>query len=252
MFAKYPDAHEIPALRQLWQEAFGDEDAFLDKFFSAGYSSHRCRVITNGNQAAAALYWFDCMWADKKLAYLYAVATGKAFQSQGLCRFLMRDTHDLLSGLGYAGTVLVPGSDSLFQMYSKMDYQITSYIREFSCEASNEVYPLQKISRTKYAQLRKAMLPEGGIIQEDAGLAFLETYADFYLGNGCLLCAVKDGDTLFIPELLGDDTHVPGILRYLGCRQSTYRIPGSGKPFAMYHSLTGDTAMPTYLGHAFD
>ena len=72
MFANYPQPHEIPALRLLWQEAFGDSDAFLDKFFSVGYNQNRCRVVMREAQAATALYWFDCQWEGKKLAYLYA------------------------------------------------------------------------------------------------------------------------------------------------------------------------------------
>ncbi|MBO5891273.1 MAG: GNAT family N-acetyltransferase [Oscillospiraceae bacterium] len=252
MFAKYPEARDIPALRQLWQEAFGDDDAFLDKFFSTGYHQNRCRVVMQANKAAAALYWFDCHWEGKKLAYLYAVATAKAFQGQGLCRRLMEDTHRLLAEQGYAGGILVPGSDNLFNMYEKMGYRTISTIREFTQVAGEEVFPLEKISGAEYALRRKAMLPAGGIVQEGAGLAFLETYAAFYVGNGCLLCGIQDGQKLIVPEFLGDTSHIPGILRYLSCKEGSFRTPGEGKPFAMYHCLTDDVAAPTYLGHAYD
>ena len=252
MFAKHPDDRDVPALRQLWQEAFGDDDSFLDKFFAAGYSKNRCRVVMQEGQAVAALYWFDCQWEGKKLAYLYAVATAKSFQGQGLCRSLMADTHQLLREQGYAGTILVPGSDTLRMMYEKMGYRTATTIREFTREAGLETFPLEKISAEEYARQRKAMLPAGGIVQEGAGLAFLETYANFYAGNGCLFCAIKDGQHLFVPEFLGDDTHIPGILRSLNCQGGTFRTPGAGKPFAMYHSLTDDPSAPTYLGHAYD
>ena len=252
MFAKHPQPHEIPALRLLWQEAFGDSDAFLDKFFSVGYSQNRCRVVMREAQAAAALYWFDCQWEGKKPAYLYAVATAKVSQGQGLCRFLMEDTHRLLAQQGYAGAVLVPGSEGLFQMYEKMGYRTVSTIREFSREAGAEAFPLERISGAEYARCRKAMLPAGGIVQEGAGLAFLETYAALYAGNGCLLCAIKDGQHLFVPEFLGDDAHIPGILRFLNCKEGTFRTPGQGKAFAMYRSFTEDTSAPSYLGLAFD
>lgn len=252
MFAKHPDDRNVPALRQLWQEAFGDDDAFLDKFFSTGYNENRCRVIMQADKAAAALYWFDCLWEGKKLAYLYAVATAKAFQGQGLCRRLMEDTHQLLAKQGYAGTILVPGSEGLRRMYEKLGYAAATTLREFAREAGDEPFPIAKISRAEYAQRRKAMLPQGGIVQEGAGLAFLETYAAFYAGNGCLLCATKDGQKLFVPEFWGDISHIPGILRTLQCKEGTIRTPGEGKPFAMYRSLTNDPAIPTYFAHAFD
>ena len=34
----HPDLGQIPELRQLWKEAFGDSDAFLDAFFMVAFS----------------------------------------------------------------------------------------------------------------------------------------------------------------------------------------------------------------------
>ena len=252
MFAKHPESQDIPALRQLWQEAFGDDDAFLDKFFSTGYHKDRCRVVMHDGQAAATLYWFDCQWEGKKLAYLYAVATAKAFQGQGLCRFLMEDTHQHLTKQGYFGAVLVPGSDSLFQMYAKMDYRVMSSIQEISCDAREESLPLTLLSPTEYACHRAKLLPPGGIRQEGASLDFLATYCAFYESAGSLLCVRKEGEALFAPEVLGNTEHFGNILHTLGCRAGVFRTPGDGKPFAMFRSFTEDPAMPTYLGHAFD
>ena len=38
MRSDHPTDNEIPGLRQLWQEAFGDADAFLDSFFQTAFS----------------------------------------------------------------------------------------------------------------------------------------------------------------------------------------------------------------------
>ena len=252
MFADYPQSRDIPALRQLWQEAFQDEDAFLDKFFSTGYHPNRCLVMMKDGLAAAALYWFNCQWEDKKLAYLYAVATAKAFQGQGLCRSLMAATHQLLRELGYVGTILVPGNESLRMMYEKMGYRTATTIREISGTAGQIPYPVAEISGAEYAMLRKEMLPADGVIQDGASLDFLATYAAFYKGCDCLLCARKEGEQLLCLELLGDESHIPGILRFFNCKTGTFRAPGTGKAFAMFCSFTDDTSAPAYLGHAFD
>lgn len=252
MFAKHPDDRDVPALRQLWQEAFRDDDAFLDKFFSTGFHPNRCRVVMQNGRAAAALYWFDCQWEGKKLAYLYAVATALAFQGQGLCRFLMDDTHRLLREQGYAGGILVPGSDTLFAMYEKMGYRTATTIREIFGTAGKNPNPLEEISVAEYAKLRKALLPAGGVAQEGASLDFLATYSAFYKSADCLLCARKEGEQLLGLELLGDESHISGILRFFNCKTGTFRTPGTGKAFAMFCSFTGDTSAPAYLGHAFD
>jgi len=252
MFADYPRPELLPAMRQLWQEAFGDDDAFLDKFFSTAYSPSRCRLVTAEGQAAAALYWLDCLWNGNKLAYLYAVATAKAFQGRGLCRSLLEDTHTLLARRGYAGAVLCPGNDGLFAMYGKLGYVTMSSIQEFSAETDGTVIPLTEISPEEYAGLRKTLLPQGGILQEGESLDFLTTFSALYTGEDCLLYARREEDKLFVSELLGNPDRAAGILGYFGCKTGTFRTPGPGKPFAMYHSLTADPATPAYLGHAFD
>ena len=70
----------------LWQQAFGDSRVFIDGFFRTGYSPDRCRFLERDGRLAAILYWFDCQWAGKKVAYIYSVATDKDFRGQGLCR----------------------------------------------------------------------------------------------------------------------------------------------------------------------
>ena len=87
-----PNPTQIPALRNLWKEAFGDTDAFLDTFFSTAFSEERCRLVTIEVDVAAALYWFDCLYMDQSAAYSYAVATATAYRGQGICHKLMADT----------------------------------------------------------------------------------------------------------------------------------------------------------------
>lgn len=247
-----PTPDQIPQLRALWQQAFGDTDAFLDAFFSAGFSCDRCRCVTAGGKLAAALYWFPAQCRDIPLAYLYAVATENSFRGQGLCHRLMEDTHRHLAALGYKGAVLVPGSASLISLYSGMGYTPFSTIREFSCNARPPAVPLRKVTLEEYARLRRRLLPPGGVLQEGAALAFLQTQAEFYAGDGVLLAAAKAGDTLTVPELLGDASSASGIAVQLGAEKGLFRTPGDGRPFAMYRCLSGEPLSPGYFGLALD
>lgn len=251
MISDFPAPSQISGLRNLWQEAFGDDDAFLDSFFSTGFSPKRCRGIFGGDTATAALYWFDCRWNGKPVAYIYAVATAKAFQGQGLCRALMEETHKLLAELGYHGAVLVPGSDSLFKMYQGMGYRSMPGIREFSCEASHSPAAVRKIAKDEYAALRRQLLPSGGILQEEENLDFLQEMLTLWAGENCVFCAREEDGHLTVPELLGDAA--PGdIVAAFGCKKGTFRAPNGQQPFAMYRRLTEDNQIPEYFGLAFD
>lgn len=245
----YPARAQIPALRSLWKKAFGDTDAFLDLFFSTAYAENRCRCITLQGQVAAALYWFDCHGEDGTYAYIYAVATDRAFRGQGLCRMLMENTHDLLKEQGYAGTVLVPGEPGLFDMYEKMGYADLSGAETLSVTAGTPV-PLRQVTKEEYAAARRALLPPGGIVQEGENLRFLESYAKLYAGNGFVLAAVTEEAHLQCTELLGDRTAAPGIVAALGMQAGTFRVPGENR-FSMYLPLK-DAPAPGYFGLAFD
>lgn len=251
MIIDTPKTHHIPALRQLWKQAFGDEDAFLDKFFTLGFSKARCRCIFEKDQPVAALYWFDCAWEGKKLAYLYGVATDKDHQGHGLCRRLMNDTHQHLRSLGYRGTVLVPGSESLFAFYGKMGYLPCSFVDRFTCQAGAAI-PLQKIDSAEYARLRRNYLPQGSVQQEDETLAFLSSFADFYKGENCLFCGTAEDGAFHAQEFLGDASQAPGALSSLDLEKGNFRTPGQGTPLAMFYPFAASETLPFYLGIPLD
>jgi predicted N-acetyltransferase YhbS len=251
MIIKPPTREEIPQLRQLWKQAFGDTDAFLDIFFSAAFSPERCRCVVTDGEVAAALYWFSCEAGGQPLAYLYAVATAKQFRGKGFCRRLMADTHNHLEKLGYAGAILVPGDPGLREMYHAMGYRDMTANKKISCKAGKAKF-LEEIGAEQYAVLRRKLLPANSVVQEGENLRFLEGFAQFYRGGDCLLCAVKDGSKLTVPELLGNAAAAPGIVAALGCEDGTYTVPGENEPFAMCIAFAPDFQQPRYFAFAFD
>lgn len=247
-----PLPEQIPQLRSLWKEAFGDTDSFLDIFFHRAFSPDRCRCITAEGSVVAALYWFDCQWQDKQLAYIYAVATSKKHRGMGLCRTLMESTHEHLRQAGYDGSILAPQSAELFTMYSKFGYRTCSYVTEFTCSASGTAIGLQQADPISYAAARHHLLPEKSVLQEGVTLDFLSTYAQLYTGPKLALAAYPNEGKLVVCELLGDSRQAPQILTALGFKEGIFRTPGKGRPFTMYLSFTENSSMPNYFGLILD
>ncbi len=135
--ADAPD--ETPDLWALWQEAFGDTDAFLETFWATAYDPARCRYLKVDGRVAAALCWFDCECRGEKWAYVYGVATAKAHRGKGLSHRLLAETQEHLADRGYAGVLLVPGSESLFRFYEGQGYAACSWVREDFCAASEDI-----------------------------------------------------------------------------------------------------------------
>ena len=248
-----PKLNDRLPLRALWKEAFGDTDEFLDLFEQTAYSPKRSRRLTVDGQCAAALYWFDCRCNGQKIAYLYAIATKRSYRGQGLCRALMEDTHEHLRKLGYAAAMLVPSEESLFGFYERLGYQRATRISELTCDAAKEPVLLVRIGEEEYGRLRRKMLPSGGVLQENENLCYLSAQAEFYRGEGLLLAARKERDTLIGIELLGEAELAPRIVRSFDMERGRFRIVGQTRDFSMIYPLNPPkTPKPTYFGLAFD
>lgn len=241
-----PEMQDIPALRNLWKEAFEDTDAFLDLFFEKGFSFDRCRLLKTEN-TVAALYWFDCRWKNKKVAYLYAIATKKAFQGQGLCRALMADTHKHLQALGYAGAALVPANEGLFSLYKKLGYESFCPMDTVTIKAEETKISLCPIDAATYGKLRKELLPDDAIIQEGATLNFLEGFGSFYRMDSGIACLSKEDETLYIQEYLADPKEIPALTYCLKAKKAQVRLAGKTAS-AMYLPLDNSQELPSYLG----
>lgn len=248
----FPIPKQYEQLMQLWQEAFGDTEEFVDGFFCTAFSPARCRCITIDGKVAAALYWMDVTYEGQRFAYLYAVAVAEKYRGKGLCAALMADTHAHLTLRGYDGVLLVPQEEGLRKMYEKMGYRNATSVDEFPAQAGDTPVTLQRIDREEYARLRKALLPAGSAVEEEESVAFLETMAFFYRGENLLLAAHAENGKLWCPEFLGDPSAAPGVLAALRCGEGHFRTGGNTFPFAMFLPLEEDVRIPGYLGFAFD
>lgn len=251
MIIKNANTNDIFPLRQLWKQAFGDSDAYLDAFFRTAFSENRCRCLFLGGRIAAAHHWLRGSFSGGKVAYFYAVATEEQHRGQGLCKKLMENTHRYLKERGYAGVVLVPATERLRAYYKRLGYRDFGGMQERSYVASEQMLPLREVTPAEYAKLRLALLPQGGVVQEQETLDFLVTQGKFYAGDGFLLTAISDADHVFIPELLGNCTQIEALVASLQATTGTVRTVGE-KPFAMYLPLTENDQMPSYFGLALD
>lgn len=221
---------DVPALRDLWKAAFGDEDAYLDIFFSTAYAPRRSRVICQDGNIVGGAYWLDCSLEGQKLAYVYAVAISPERQNQGLGTALMENIHRQLADEGYAGAILVPGDEGLRRYYQRFGYRDAAPRR---IPAQLPSKPMERISPERYALLRRKYLPQSGVLQEGENLALLRALADFFEGDGFIAVISKGQKCL---ELLGN----------------TAPADGGKQPYAMAKALAGSLPDGLYFAFGFD
>ncbi len=262
---RHPSSTDVQALRNLWKEAFNDNDDFLNLFFKTAYSPNRCLCAAIDGNVVAALYWFNCELMGEPIAYIYAVATSIKYRSKGICHELIKETHNLLKSAGYAGSIIAPQTESLFKFYETFGYKISCCIDSFSVDVAidntsvnvdKHCLKVRKIDKKEYALLRRRFLPSNGVLQENENLNFLEAQVNFYTGNDFLLAAYEDSDILNGLEFLGNKDITPVIIDALGFKKGYFRSPFGDKPFAMYTSLRNTPPKfnedDFYFGFIFD
>ena len=251
MRISFPRTEDIPKLKELWKEAFGDTDSFIDLFFSIAYSPDRCRCSFDGDIPVSVLYWFDSTCRGEKIAYIYAVATRKEYRGRGHSSSLIKDTHDLLRSEGYVGALLVPVNEGLVDFYSRLGYERRTTVKELEALPYGDAF-IREIDSLEYANLRRGYLPEGSVIQEGISLEFLSKQLKFYTGDGFLLAAGIHRGVLEAKEFLGEVTLTPAIVNSLGCKKGIFRTVGDGRDYSMFIGLTENATPPEYFGFAFD
>lgn len=252
MIIDHPTLDQIPHLRDLWKEAFGDEDAFLDAFFYTAFSPGRCRCAMENGCVTAVLYWFEVTCSDQRFAYLYAVATAKSHRGRGLFSALLADTKQLLTEQGFDGILLVPEDEGLAGMYEKFGFCGCTTAREVLAAAGTQKALLREIGAEEFARLRRMLLPPGSVLQEGADLDFLAAQCHFWAGEDWLAVGQVYDSKLICMEFLGDSAAVPGLLRALDVAQGRFRMPGGEKVFAYLLPLHGSCVRPCYFGLALD
>jgi len=252
MITDYPAVYQIPALRRLWKEAFGDTDQFLDGFFAHGFDTCRCRCITEEGEVLSALYWFEVTYRNQRFAYLYAVATAAARRGQGLFAALLADTVQVLKAEGFHGILLRPDGEALSRMYEKFGFSACTTVDCHSIAAGERTAEFREIGPKEFAALRRNMLPEGGVLQEGAILNFLASQYRFWMGDGWLATGQVYDGKLVCQEFLGDKDAMAGFVRALGAAAGEFRTPGKTTPFAWLLPLRDDCERPGYFALALD
>ena len=256
MTIKHPTPDDIPALKRLWKQAFRDTDRLINNFFAIAYAPERCLCVYDEKKPVAMLYWLDHTWREHKVAYVYAVATDRAYRGQGLCTKLLNRTATCLKKLGYYGIMLVPENPELTEFYKKRGYQVATTLCHFNVPAAGEPDPeLRRITWEQYAFYRSQLLPEESLLPGEEVYRFLDTYRGFYRCAAGIFCAAIEvsGEEriLLMQEFLGEPKGMFTAITGMGCQKAKVRLRG-GAPFGLFRCLTRAKEMPAYIGLPMD
>jgi len=216
---------DIPRLREIYIEAFGDPPEFAEAVFSGLWRDDNCYTLVSQGEICSYVFAFPCVMRlggqEIKAAYIYAFATAKKFRGRGAGKELMERLWSELLKKGFRASVLVPAEKGLFDYYGKIGYTVISQICRREYEVKELCRDMPKIpsgkavirpaSPKEYKSLRRRALGDtpylewGEEILSFQEKMFRESGGGFFAPEkgGETFCAAAErwGSQLFIKEL---------------------------------------------------
>ena len=282
---------DIPAQRQLWNLAFGDDGAYIDTFYRTYYEPQRMLVLEEDGAVRSMTAWFDTTFVvpgqgEYRAAYLYAVATHPDCRGRGLAGRLLADADDFFRSLGIPAVTTVPAEPSLHNFFGANGFG--ECFRHFEGWLSPSELPsaksplLHPVTAAQYGAVREELLaqiphisyPEQAL-KYQAGCCALSRGGLFAgetpEGLVCLCAEGTGKGVVILKELLGNPAAcrhaLPDLPRVAPAPRWLVRTPRSGDEtpsdrrlgrFGMLKWLdpeqknTWDWSSTGYLGLAFD
>ena len=259
---------DIPALKALWEEAFGDEEQDIDAFFETLYPGAIGFCAEESGVLCAMLFALPqtIVKGEKQLksAYLYAVATKKEYRGRGYCKALMAYAEKELRKRYFEAAMLSPASETLADFYAEQGYTRQGGVRRVLTACPKSAGQATVIGVQDYAGLRETMLWDVAHVRYDkAQLEYALSGGQCYcLMNGFSMgCAMmqrrREAEPVRVRELLPSFDVLPAMAEKLGAGEyevQTALDQNEGVCWAMLKWL--DKAYPelepVYMGFALE
>ena len=203
---------DVPALKQLWVDVFGDPASLVDRFLAllpemgCGCVAERDGKLLGSAYLIHGLTLVQPGDHSLRCGYLYAVGVAETARGEGLGSELSRTAVSFGRDADVELTATLPAELSLYHWYED--------ILSLTCQSVRTVYsvstlpPAERITAAEYLSRREAVLHNRAHVSlSPAAMEFQEALCTCYggglfSGENLLFCAYREGDLWFISELL--------------------------------------------------
>jgi GNAT superfamily N-acetyltransferase len=254
-FAASADNREI---RALWDICFPEEPEFNDWFFNNKFDVRKCLVLREDGiiKAMAQLLPYEISGVGK-VRYIYGAATHPDHRRLGLMRKLLEHSFEIDKANGFAASILIPASKSLFDFYEGLGYKTCFYIGRNKVEALDvSGYSLREATASDIPFMDKLYTSQTGenhIIRSQAywveqikmfsklgGKVYILMYEDKPIGYGF----VTDG---FVQEGFGEVKMLANLAEV-----NNYNTCGTDTPIGMAYTYNDNFPKNMYLNLMFN
>ncbi len=132
---------DINELKKLWQLCFGDEDEYVNFFFSKRFIPENTFVYRIGGRIVSQLFLLEGAFKVNNAVYpsyyLYAACTHPEFRCKGIMKELLLFVESEAKNRGIDFICLVPAENSLFGYYARFSYKPVFSKKVFNVKSSD-------------------------------------------------------------------------------------------------------------------
>lgn len=185
---RYATQADISELKTLWKQAFGDDDAFIDRFFAKRVLTDlKCSILLEEeNEIISMLYVLPCVLrqGDTKKEYqavnLVGVATKDSHKMKGYMRTLLEGAFTMLQEQGVQAVVLKPSNPKFYEQFG---FHICNTLYKMPLTKEQCISPEETIA---FLQSKTNILQGYHIVRS-------KTDWEFLLDDGYVVRAWQDG-----------------------------------------------------------
>lgn len=173
----------------LWQECFGDPEAFVQLYFSTKYTEENSVVYVEGERVLSALqmlpYLMTCWGRELHTSYISGASTWPDARGKGLMKDLLIKAFGIMRSRDIHLSTLIPAEPWLFDFYKKAGYGTAFYsaVRTFTDIPSVTVIQNKYTEEELYAYFTISMRNRPCCILHTFD-DFRVILADLYLAGG--------------------------------------------------------------------
>lgn len=203
----HASAEDIPALKALWRECFGDGEDYLDFYFRNRFVPEDTLLVREDGIPAAMLTLMNVTRNSETGFYIYAVATHPDFRKKGLQRTLSGYAEEVMRQRGGSFCCLVPAEEYLFRFYEKLGFR-SGYARwEKHIEDDEFFDPVEfyPCSFRSFRELRAEYLNSipDALVHPDRELGYI--YQELCCCGGQVLRFYEEGKLCYAAYSFGPD-----------------------------------------------
>ena len=198
---------DVPALKSLWRECFGDGEDYLDFYFRNRFVPEDTLLVHEDGAPVAMLTLMNVTRNGETGFYLYAVATHPDFRGRGLQRILNGYAEEVMRQRGGSFCCLVPAEEYLFRFYKKLGYCSAFSRWEKRIEDDEFFDPVEfyPCSFRTFLELRKEYLNPipNALVHPDKELGYI--YQELCCCGGQVLRFYEEGKLCYAAYSFGSD-----------------------------------------------